>query len=106
MSTPNNDESSFLHQLQEQVEEELAEDESAMPAEDAEGISTEAWQLDPYLPRYEVGLQALLGAVEVREDDPARNDLPAQDATLRTEEGQSPGPDPEREDGGEAARGS
>jgi hypothetical protein len=78
---PNSDESSFLHQLYGQVEEELAEDESAMPAEDAGGISTEEWQLDPY-PRYEVGFRALLGAGEGREDDSVSNDLATQDGLI------------------------
>lgn len=69
MSTPTEDESAFLHELEGEVKTELTEAETSYPTEDADGIPTDEWLMDPYAPRYEVSLRTLLGAIEAVEGD-------------------------------------
>jgi hypothetical protein len=64
MSSPTDDNRNFLPELENDVEQELAEDRVSEPPENPDGTPTAAWFEDPYLPRYEAGLRTLLNAVE------------------------------------------
>src|SRR6185312_11525915 len=66
MSTPTEDESAFLHELEGEVKTELTEADSR-PIQDASGMPTDEWLMDPYAQRYEVSLRTLLGAIEAVE---------------------------------------
>jgi hypothetical protein len=70
MTTPTGDESAFLHELELDVREEPTIAETSQPLHDDAGEPTAEWLMDPYAPRYEVGLPVLLGAVEAEEDGP------------------------------------
>ena len=80
MSTPTGD-SSFLYELELNVRTELTLAETSRPEIEAD-IQTVEWLLDPDAQRYEIGLRALLGAVEAVEegsrpgDDPPAADRP------------------------------
>jgi hypothetical protein len=64
MSSPADDEQRLLHELRDEVAQELADDEAGDPAQEPDGTPTQAWLEDPYLPRYETALHALVDAVE------------------------------------------
>ncbi|MGW3811887.1 hypothetical protein [Micromonospora sp. NPDC005113] len=69
MSTPTGDNDS-LHELEAEVEAELAMAESSHP-EEAMKLPVTEWLFDPAdAQRDEVGLRSLLGAVETLEGDP------------------------------------
>ena len=67
MSTPTGD-NAFLSELDLTVREELTLAETSLPEEQADGVLGDEWPLDPDAQRYDVGLRALLGAVEAVED--------------------------------------
>ena len=67
MSTPTGDDA-FLHELELTVKAELTLAETSVPEEQADGVPGDQWPLDPDVQRYDVGLRALLGAVEAVED--------------------------------------
>lgn len=67
MSTPTGD-NAFLHELELNVRTELTLAETSQPETDGDGVPTVEWLLDPDAERYEIGLRALLGAVETLED--------------------------------------
>ena len=67
MSTPTGD-NAFLHELELTVRTELTLAETSLPAEQADGVPGDEWPLDPDVQRYDVGLRALLGAVDALED--------------------------------------
>ena len=67
MSTPTGD-NVFLPELELTVRAELTVAEASLPEEQADGVPGDEWPLDPDVQRYDVGLRALLGAVEVMED--------------------------------------
>ncbi len=75
MTTPTGD-NAFLQELELNVRSELTVVETTGPDVDADGLPTAEWLLDPDAQRYEIGLHALLGAVETLEygsrdgDDP------------------------------------
>ncbi|WP_219466488.1 hypothetical protein [Nonomuraea rhizosphaerae] len=61
-------ESDFLHQLQAEVEAEVAMAEASRPQEEA-GLPITDWLFDPTdVEREEIGLRGLLDAVEVLEE--------------------------------------
>src|SRR5215475_2031790 len=63
------DESQFLHELETEIEAELAMAQPSQPA-DAPGASPAEWLFDPTdLEREEIGLRNLLGAVIALESD-------------------------------------
>jgi len=66
MSTPAEDESADLRELEGEVKTELTEADSR-PIQDASGMPTDEWLMDPYAQRYEVSLRTLLGAIEAVE---------------------------------------
>ena len=72
MTAPTGGEGRFLHELECDVRYELVVEETGPPLQDGDGVPTMQWQMDPYEPRYEVGLRSLLGAIEAAEDDPGR----------------------------------
>jgi hypothetical protein len=80
MSTPTGD-NAFLYELELNVRTELTLAETSQPEIEAD-IQTVEWLLDPDTQRYEIGLRALLGAVEAVEegsrpgDDPPAADRP------------------------------
>jgi hypothetical protein len=80
MSTPTGD-NAFLYELELNVRTELTLAETSQPELEAD-IQTVEWLLDPDAQRYEIGLRALLGAVEAVEegsrpgDDPPAADRP------------------------------
>ena len=80
MSTPTGD-NAFLSELELNVRTELTLAETSQPEIEAD-IQTVEWLLDPDAQRYEIGLRALLGAVEAVEegsrpgDDPPAADRP------------------------------
>ena len=80
MSTPTGD-NAFLYELELNVRTELTLAETSQPEIEAD-IQTVEWLLDPDAQRYEIGLRALLGAVEAVEegsrpgDDPPAADRP------------------------------
>jgi len=67
MSTPTGDDP-FLHQLEVTVSLELTLTETSLPEEQADGVPGDEWPSDPDVQRYDVGLRALLGAVDALED--------------------------------------
>jgi len=67
MNTPTGD-NAFLHALELNVRAELTLAENGQPEEEADGVPTVEWLLDPDAQRYEAALRSLLGAVEVLED--------------------------------------
>ncbi len=68
MSTPTGG-NAFLHTLELNVRTELTLTETSQPDEEAAGVPIDQWLSDPADDqRYEVGLRALLGAVEALED--------------------------------------
>lgn len=67
MSTPTGD-NAFLHELELTVRTELTLAETSQPEEQADGMPDDEWPPDPDVERYDVGLRALLGAVEAVED--------------------------------------
>lgn len=67
MNSPAGEESAFLHELEVEVRTALTLAETSQ-LEDADGVPTVEWLLDPHAPRYEVSLRAILGAVQVLED--------------------------------------
>jgi hypothetical protein len=77
MSTPTGD-NAFLPELELTVRAELNLAETSLP--EADGIPGDEWPLDPDVQRYDVGLRALLGAVEAVEDTagPGGDPLPAE----------------------------
>src|SRR5689334_9323341 len=98
MSTPTEDESAFLHELEGEVKTELTEAETSYPTEDTDDtddIPTDEWLMDPYAPRYEVSLRTLLGAIEAVEGD-SSTETPQADSP-------NPGAAAPEPDGGRAA---
>jgi hypothetical protein len=78
MSTSTGD-NAFLYELELNVRTELTLAETSRPEIEAD-IQTVEWLLDPDAQRYEIGLRALLGAVEAVEDGSRpSDDLPAAD---------------------------
>ena len=69
MSTPTGD-NAFLPELELTVRAELTLAETSLPEEQADGVPGDEWPLDPDVQRYDIGLRALLGAVEALEDAP------------------------------------
>jgi hypothetical protein len=68
MTIPTGD-SAFLHELELIVSTELTVAQTSQPEEEAAGVPIGEWLSDPADDqRYEVGLRALLGAVEALED--------------------------------------
>ena len=67
MTTPAGD-NAFLHELEINVRSELTVVETTQPEVDADGAPAVEWLLDPDVQRYEIGLHALLGAVETLEN--------------------------------------
>jgi hypothetical protein len=67
MTTPAGD-NTFIQELELNVRSELTIVETSPPEIDADGAPTVEWLLDPDVQRYEIGLHALLGAVETMED--------------------------------------
>jgi hypothetical protein len=67
MSTPTGD-NAFLYELELTVRTELTLAETSQPEEQADGMPDDEWPPDPDVERYDVGLRALLGAVEAVED--------------------------------------
>lgn len=80
MTTPAGD-NAFLQELELNVRSELTIVEIGEPDADADGVPTATWLLDPDAQRYEIGLHALLGAVETLENGPRDGDDP--DAAAR-----------------------
>jgi hypothetical protein len=74
MSTPTGD-NAFLYELELNVRTELTLAETSQPEIEAD-IQTVEWLLDPDAQRYEIGLRALLGAVEAVEDGSRPGDDP------------------------------
>ena len=74
MSTPTGD-NAFLYELELNVRTELTLAETSRPEIEAD-IQTVEWLLDPDAQRYEIGLRALLGAVEAVEDGARPGDDP------------------------------
>jgi hypothetical protein len=70
MSIPTGD-NAFLHELELNVRTELTLAETKQE-EEAGGVPTVEWLLDADAQRYEIGLRALLGAIEAVEDDSRR----------------------------------
>jgi hypothetical protein len=66
MTTPTG-ENAFLQELELNVRSELTIVETSEPDLDADGLPTVESLLDPDAQRYEIGLRALLGAVETLE---------------------------------------
>ena len=79
MSTPTGD-NAFLPELELTVRAELTLAETSLPEEQADGVLGDEWPLDPDAQRYDVGLRALLGAVEAVEDTsgPGGDPLPGE----------------------------
>jgi hypothetical protein len=78
MSTPTGD-NAFLHELELDVSTELTLAETGPPEEEAVGVPVDEWLSDPAdEQRYEVGLRALLGAVEALEDGSGAHPSPAE----------------------------
>ena len=75
MNTPTGD-NAFLHELELNVRTELTLAETSQPEEEADGLPTVEWLLDPDAQRYEVALRSLLGAVEALEDGSGPGDHP------------------------------
>ena len=75
MTTPAGD-NAFLQELDLNVRSELTAVETSGPDVDADGLPTAEWLLDPDAQRYEIGLHALLGAVETLECDSRDRDDP------------------------------
>jgi hypothetical protein len=72
MSTPISNHA-FLRELELDVSTELALAQASQPEEEAVRVPVEEWLSDPAdAQRYDVGLRALLGAVEALEDSPGR----------------------------------
>jgi hypothetical protein len=67
MSTPTGD-NAFLPELELTVRAELTLAETSLPEEQADGVLGDEWPLDPDAQRYDVGLRALLGAIDALED--------------------------------------
>ena len=67
MSTPTGD-NAFLPELELTVRAELTLAETSLPEELADGVLGDEWPLDPDAQRYDVGLRALLGAIDALED--------------------------------------
>ena len=75
MSTPAGDHA-FLHELELNVSAELTLAETG-PPEEGVSVPIGEWLFDPAdEQRYEIGLHALLGAVETLEHDPRGDDDP------------------------------
>lgn len=75
MSTPTGD-NAFLYELELNVRTELTLAGTSQPEIEAD-IQTVEWLLDPDAQRYEIGLRALLGAVEAMEDGSRPGDHPS-----------------------------
>jgi hypothetical protein len=70
MSTPTGG-NAFLNQLEVTVRAELTQAETSQPEQEAAGVPIDEWLSDPADDqRYEVGLRALIGAVEALEEVP------------------------------------
>lgn len=67
MTTPAGD-NAFMQELELTIKSELTIVETSHPDVDADGAPTLEWLLDPDVQRYEIGLHALLGAVETLEN--------------------------------------
>jgi hypothetical protein len=75
MSTPTGD-SAFLSELEVNVKAELILVETGQPDVDADGVPTIESLLEADDQRYELGLRALLGAIEAAEDGARPGDDP------------------------------
>jgi hypothetical protein len=95
MSTPAGGDA-FLHELELTVRAELTLTETSLPAEQVDGIRGDPWPPDPDVQRYEVGLHALLGAVEALEgaSDPGCHPSSAEIAEGVMTAGRLPEPGP------------
>jgi len=65
---PATGDNAFLHELELNVRTELTVAWASQPEVEADGEPGVEWLLDPDAQRYEIGLRALLGAVETMED--------------------------------------
>jgi hypothetical protein len=75
MSIPTGD-NAFLHELELNVRTELTMSETSQPGAEADGVLTIESLLEEDAQRYEIGLRALLGAVETMEDGSRPGDDP------------------------------